>query len=253
MRSGFTLIELLVVIAIIAILAAILFPVFAQAREKARQASCSSNLHQIGTAWLMYCQDFDETMQIPAYFTDSPTNLNLINWYGLTDNTVTPATTDLGKGLLQPYMKNGKVLDCPSAAGVITNNGYGDGYSAVAYALNNAATIPQAQIVAPADTVLLADGATYTAGVGLQRWAVINSAMRGIPTVHGLHGGMANILWVDGHVKPLKVAFRPIDPALDAAYQTNNLGWLIKDGCPFGSACVDYYLNATAATKTTTP
>ena len=59
-RNAFTLIELLVVIAIIAILAAILFPVFAQAREKARQASCQSNMKQIGTAWHMYAQDYDE-------------------------------------------------------------------------------------------------------------------------------------------------------------------------------------------------
>src|SRR2546421_11787534 len=70
LKSGFTLIELLVVIAIIAILAAILFPVFAQAREKARAISCVSNLNQIGKATMMYVQDYDETY--PCGW-DSPT------------------------------------------------------------------------------------------------------------------------------------------------------------------------------------
>lgn len=69
-KSGFTLIELLVVIAIIAILAAILFPVFAQAREKARQATCISNMKQIGIATIGYSQDHDEVLPIPGY--DSP-------------------------------------------------------------------------------------------------------------------------------------------------------------------------------------
>ncbi|HEY3298451.1 MAG TPA: prepilin-type N-terminal cleavage/methylation domain-containing protein, partial [Armatimonadota bacterium] len=67
-NSGFTLIELLVVIAIIAILAAILFPVFAQAREKARSASCLSNEKQIGLGLMMYMQDYDETYPMAYYY-----------------------------------------------------------------------------------------------------------------------------------------------------------------------------------------
>src|SRR5579863_5350046 len=71
-RSGFTLIELLVVIAIIAILAAILFPVFAQAREQARKTSCISNIKQISLANLMYTQDYDETFPLEEYSDPSP-------------------------------------------------------------------------------------------------------------------------------------------------------------------------------------
>src|SRR5688572_29727653 len=76
-RRGFTLIELLVVIAIIAILASILFPVFAQAREKARAATCLSNMKQIGTALMMYTQDYEETLpvqpnQLQTFYADGP-------------------------------------------------------------------------------------------------------------------------------------------------------------------------------------
>jgi prepilin-type N-terminal cleavage/methylation domain-containing protein len=94
-KNGFTLIELLVVIAIIAILAAILFPVFAQAREAARKTACVSNTKQIATAALMYTQDYDETFAMSMYVI--PPNLAF-------------AVYDA----LAPYMKNVDILRCPS-------------------------------------------------------------------------------------------------------------------------------------------
>jgi len=98
-RRGFTLIELLVVIAIIAILAAILFPVFAKAREKARQTSCLSNTRQLGTAILSYAQDNDE--KLPNWSTPC--------WAGV-DNWNSPWWIDVG-----PYIKNWQIFSCPSS------------------------------------------------------------------------------------------------------------------------------------------
>jgi len=94
-KKGFTLIELLVVIAIIAILAAILFPVFAKAREKARQTSCLSNFRQIGLAFIMYAQDYDE--MFPSY--GGPAGGPTGEWYDK----------------IPPYMKNDQIFWCPSA------------------------------------------------------------------------------------------------------------------------------------------
>src|SRR3982751_4194193 len=108
-RHGFTLIELLVVIAIIAILAAILFPVFAQAREKARQIACLSNTKQIGLAVLMYSQDYDETYPIAYWVPVSAAG------YG----SVTTATCGWA-ALLQPYIKNAGTFLCPSVTRVTT-------------------------------------------------------------------------------------------------------------------------------------
>jgi prepilin-type N-terminal cleavage/methylation domain-containing protein len=124
-RRAFTLIELLVVIAIIAILAAILFPVFAQARAKARQTSCLSNAKQWGSATMMYAQDYDETFPF-AFGYYQPQNLWLDQYVGDTPYNWTcpngvcgPAYTSAFQGYwmnsTQPYIKNLNVALCPSA------------------------------------------------------------------------------------------------------------------------------------------
>ena len=120
-RSAFTLIELLVVIAIIAILAAILFPVFARARENARRSSCQSNLKQIGLGVMQYTQDYDE--RYPGYFYPSS------NCYWVAQ--------------IQPYIKSAQVFQCPSestAPGTLTGVGVAPQANVTDYFYNNALT-----------------------------------------------------------------------------------------------------------------
>ncbi len=129
-NHGFTLIELLVVIAIIAILAAILFPVFARAREKARQSSCLNNVKQLSLAFHMYTQDHDETM--PGYIIYTP------------EPTYRQYCRDTGDYLywmdvLYPYVKNDQVYVCPTVAQDATRawGGYGWNVYGAGYCLNH--------------------------------------------------------------------------------------------------------------------
>ena len=106
-RSGFTLIELLVVIAIISVLASILFPVFARAREKARQTTCTSNLKQIGLALIMYADDYDGLLPLANEYPASPpvpSGGDPLEYQG------PPGIMHV----LEPYTKNSQIFRCPS-------------------------------------------------------------------------------------------------------------------------------------------
>lgn len=148
---GFTLIELLVVIAIIAILAAILFPVFARAREQARKTTCLSNLKQIGTAMQMYVQDYDETF--PWLMQDGRNNDNAT---GLSRNmTAGPPNLNGVRGLFmeytfQPYVKNYGIFACPTLrANAVTLGTDGlplNQYGSYGYCYGGIGAIPSARM-----------------------------------------------------------------------------------------------------------
>lgn len=195
-RTGFTLIELLVVIAIIAILAAILFPVFARAREKARQTSCLSNVKQTVLGELMYAQDYDETLPFAA---------NMIG-----------ASVYTYFDLVQPYIKNMQIYTCPSnASGGMDLTGLGltlrPGYCCdLTVRATNRLThgiivpgmlvmysSPLAQFTSPAETAIYADAAGALNLTG------------GVVSEDPRHNDGCNYGYLDGHGKwdrPEKVA-----------------------------------------------
>lgn len=185
-RRGFTLIELLVVIAIIAILAAILFPVFARAREAARQSSCLSNLKQLGSGTMMYIQDYDET------------NLraNNIASYSLPNGTLSTSTNCLWMYQLYPYVKNAQVYSCPSdAAAKFSSTAY---TGTLGYGFNDNYGIGGLALAAfqrPAETLIFADTNYY-----LVDWDTSATSDNHTPVLPR-HNGGANTVMYDGHAK----------------------------------------------------
>ena len=210
-RRGFTLIELLVVIAIIAILAAILFPVFARAREKARQTSCLSNVKQIALAFMMYVQDYDETMP-PGYYYVFPIEYG---WDFALDWSAWPSVT-VHPGLINPYTKNNQLQQCPSFRGdpagrPTTGYGYNTSYvgaPAPDQEADKSGPASLAQIQSPVETVMLADSAywAWTGTVDGNNYLRSPNDPRRIawgigPNVHFRHNGTANVAYCDGHAK----------------------------------------------------
>ena len=159
-RRGFTLIELLVVIAIIAILAAILFPVFARAREKARQIDCASNLRQIGLAVLQYVQDNDERMpQAEVHDAGSGWNPGIIwDCPALPTDTEDPQTW---ANSIQPYMKSYAVLACKSktSLGAPFTPPPAPGDGPISYTFNGDLQFyPESGVLAPSSVILAWSG-----------------------------------------------------------------------------------------------
>ncbi len=205
-RKGFTLIELLVVIAIIAILAAILFPVFAKARDKARQASCQSNMKQIGTSMMMYLQDYDE-MYPPNYRVDVP------NVYASA-----PYAYDLALGksdsALDPYIKNWQIWICPSANKVEDSWGKRGSYGFNMYLGGGSGYwcvgASSGSIQKSAETVLFGEGSWvlgppsntgYQAGNLTAQWDSKDASGKWLNVDWDRHSNGANFVFCDGHVK----------------------------------------------------
>lgn len=186
-RKGFTLIELLVVIAIIAILAAILFPVFAQAREKARQSSCSSNLRQISMANKNYAQEYDEFL-VP-HQTGGP-------------NAATYEFVWID--LLMPHIKSPGVFYCPSDGTNRVHKGIRYSYG---YNWNYLGNFSRhlADVVNPAGTLEFGDNRTtqwlYNPS---QTWACTDGCFSLRHGDQNIRNARVNMTFVDGHVKSTK-------------------------------------------------
>ncbi len=211
-RRGFTLIELLVVIAIVAVLASILFPVFAAGKRRAAQTQCLSNLKQIVTAWQMYADD-NKGRACPSYhFAEG----RMFSW----DFTTWPG--GWGPGLLGPYLRSGEIHRCPSFTGQAWDRPF-TGYAYNASYIGGDAVrsgdgsifirrpARLSEIADPAGTAVFADagfGNPVSAHNYLRAPSDRTSGTFRSGTVHFRHGGAANVARADGSVVSTRTIYR---------------------------------------------
>ncbi len=242
-QNAFTLIELLVVIAIIAILASILFPVFARAREQARKSACLSNLKQVGIAVMMYVQDYDESYPVAYLATPSSDPMSGVSasyWFNV----------------LQPYAKNRNVWFCPTAGRLLVPgtdiqqysggyaynacgtsvpgsvgtglwNGFGESFddsTGVARCTPHSSIVKTAAVSNTSETILLTDPASngettstlyFYSGLGISYWPQLHGGPVGpfggvgdpsTTQAYTRPSGGGNYLFADGHAKFMNVS-----------------------------------------------
>ncbi len=191
MRRGFTLIELMVVIAIISILASILFPVFSKAREKARATACLANINQLGTATMMYRQDYDDTFPLSW----------CVNYDGTWNHT--------WRGAIEPYVSNYDIYTCPSAPDLAYDLNPYNGADMCGYAINNTYTgwgdnfdppagAREAAVASPSTTILYLD---------FNGWFEVTWQYYAPDLLQVLpkrHNGALNICFCDTHCKLMR-------------------------------------------------
>lgn len=248
--TGFTLIELLVVIAIIAILASLLLPALAQAKEKGRGAKCGSNLRQLALAWQLYA-DENEGFVMPARDYSDAAYYRF--WSGRQDKSI-PANDlrgyDPTHGFIWPYLPSQQLNACPSWLGLPNNGQLGYGYNWMYLSFSTGAMTGgpwtfewtrQGQIPRPTGKVLFADCARNiknNQGL-LETTPFLCPPTYQYPGFHGRHGKRGNVVWADSHVsseKPkwLRSSYNcggqttiPVEAA-----QSKDVGDLDQDGNP---------------------
>ncbi len=240
LSRGFTLVEVLIVLAVIVIITAILFPIFARVRENGRRATCVSNLKQIGLAWQMYADDSDGKAMPYSHSVGGTSQF----WTGFTTSDENSGVAR-GTGLLHPWLKTDKILLCPSWAEDSSTSNFTQA-DVQGYGYNNSVFRPQndknpnrvtliSAIDKPAEMVVFADVVSIS-GVnfgtpGLVSYLAISAPSRGLPTFHGRHNGMGNVLWADGHVKARQPTFiESVRGRTAKLQQSFQVGFIDQDG-----------------------
>jgi prepilin-type N-terminal cleavage/methylation domain-containing protein/prepilin-type processing-associated H-X9-DG protein len=232
-KRGFTLIELLVVIAIIAILASILFPVFARARENARRASCMSNLRQIGLGVMQYTQDYDEKYPVATWGSwQSPATYTTQNTDGMPGKKfIVSDGTSAGTGnwvtwmdIIYPYVKSTQIFSCPSSTASPETPSYGYNRLISRTPLHESSGISLAEMQRPSEVIMILDYNTvynlYANGNDFQNYYMNNPSVWPSVWPH-LEGG--SVAYTDGHVKWTKRGAAPT--YIPSGNEDNNPAW----------------------------